>query len=75
MFIFYIQAFKYLKGGEIALLTTSTPFFVLLVSSIYSKKIDIVQIAFVILAIIGGFFVVFRENTVQNNPKHPIKIR
>ena len=65
MFIFYIQAFKYLKGSEIALLTTSTPFFVLLISSIYSKKIDFVQVLLVMLAIFGGFFVVFRENSLN----------
>lgn len=65
MFIFYIQAFKFLKGSEIALLTTSTPFFVLLISSIYSKKIDFIQILLVAIAIFGGFFVVFRENSLN----------
>ncbi|MBR2386948.1 EamA family transporter [bacterium] len=65
MFIFYIQAFKFLKGSEIVLLTTSTPFFVLLISSIYSKKIDFIQILLVAIAIFGGFFVVFRENSLN----------
>ena len=63
MYLFYIRAYHYLKGSEIALLTTSTPIFVTIVSSIYSKKIDLFQTFLTILAIAGGLFVVFKENT------------
>ena len=57
MYACFLRAFRYLQGNEIVLLTASTPMFVIIFSSIFSKKIDLRYFLCVIIAICGALIV------------------
>ncbi len=57
MYACFLRAFRYLQGNEIVLLTASTPMFVIIFASIFSKKIDFRYFLCVIIAICGALIV------------------
>lgn len=57
MYICFLQAFKYLQGNEIVLLTASTPIFVIIFSSLFNKKFNWKYLMCAILAVIGAIIV------------------
>ena len=57
MYACFLRAFKYLQGNEIVLLTASTPIFVIIFSSFFTKKTDFKNFICVFLVIIGAIIV------------------
>ena len=60
MYVLYIAAYQYLPGWMVALFTVTTPFYVLLLSAIRTKRLPPRYVAAVILAIAGALVVVAR---------------
>lgn len=65
MYVFYFESFKYLQVSEVALFTTTTPFYIYLFSSIYNKKINWKFFPAVLIAIFGG--VIIKFNGIGNS--------
>lgn len=59
MYIFFIRAFRYLQGNEIALLTTSTPLLVAICSSFFGERFKIVYIGSILFSILGAVIVIW----------------
>lgn len=65
MYICFLRAFKYLQGNEIVLLTATTPIFVIIVSSIFSKKFNWYFLLCALLAVFGAIIVALGTTTPQ----------
>lgn len=61
MYIFFIRAFKYLQGSEIALLTTSTPILVAICSAFFGQRFKWTYLACIILSVIGAAIVIWNN--------------
>ncbi len=65
MYLCFIKAFKFLQGNEIAILTTTTPVFVAIWSSLFGEKFKIVYIFCILMSVIGAGVIVW-QNTSFN---------
>ncbi|NCB37979.1 MAG: EamA family transporter [Erysipelotrichia bacterium] len=63
MYLFYIEAFRYLKAYEIALFTVFTPFFVTIINDLSEKKINKVALLSGLLAVVGGIIIQYSQLT------------
>lgn len=63
MYICFLRAFNYLQGNEIVLLTASTPIFVIIVSSIFSKNFNWKFLLCALLAVFGAIIVALGTTT------------
>lgn len=63
MYLFYIEAFRYLKAYEIALFTVFTPFYVTAVNDLFNRKINLAALGACILAVAGGAVMEYRDIT------------
>ncbi len=63
MYLFYIEAFRYLKAYEIALFTVFTPFFVALVNDVSERRVNLVAAGSCLLAVIGGLIIRYDQPT------------
>ncbi|MBR1942479.1 EamA family transporter [bacterium] len=63
MYLLFIKAFKFLQGNEIAILTTTTPVFVAIWSSIFGEKFKPVYIFCILMSVIGAGFIVWHNMT------------
>ncbi len=61
MYLFYIEAFRYLKAYEIALFTVFTPFFVTLANDLAERKLNLAALANCLLAVAGGLIIQYRQ--------------
>lgn len=61
MYLFYIEAFRYLKAYEIALFTVFTPFFVTLANDLSERKLNLSAFANCLLAVAGGLVIQYRQ--------------
>lgn len=61
MYVSFLQAFKYLQGNEIALLTTSTPIFVAIWASFWGEKFKPIYIFCILLSVIGAVIIVWQN--------------
>ena len=61
MYLFYLNAFKYLKAYEIALFTISTPIFVTLINDILNKKFNFVNFFTSFLVVVGAFILRYKS--------------
>ncbi len=57
MYLCFINAFKYLQGNEIALLTTSTPLFVLIWSTLLGERFRWIYLISIIISIAGAVII------------------
>lgn len=60
MYLCFIESFKYLQGYEVAILTTTTPMFVALCSSLLGKKMKFIYLISIILSILGGIIIIYK---------------
>ena len=63
MYLLFIKAFKFLQGNEIAILTTTTPVFVAIWSSIFGEKFKPVYIFCILMSVIGAGIIVWNNMT------------
>lgn len=63
MYLLFIKAFKYLQGNEIAILTTTTPVFVAIWSSVFGEKFKPVYIFCILMSVIGAGIIVWHNMT------------
>lgn len=63
MYSLFIKAFKFLQGNEIAILTTTTPVFVAIWSSIFGEKFKPVYIFCILMSVIGAGIIVWNNMT------------
>lgn len=61
MYLCFIQAFQYLQGNEVALLTTTTPIFVALWSILFGARFKFIYIICILLSVIGAGFIVWQN--------------
>ena len=61
MYLAFIKAFKFLQGNEVAILTTTTPVFVAIWSSIFGEKFRPIYIFCIIMSVIGAGFIVWHN--------------
>ncbi|MCQ2754511.1 MAG: EamA family transporter [bacterium] len=61
MYLCFIKAFKYLQGNEVALLTTTTPIFVGIISSLLGEKIKPIYVICVLMSVIGGVVILWHS--------------
>lgn len=61
MYIAFLEAFKYLQGNEIALLTTTTPVFVAIWASIFGDKFKIIYLFCILMSVVGAGIVVWQN--------------
>lgn len=61
MYFCFINAFKYLQGNEVALLTTTTPIFVALWSSLFGARFKFIYIVCIFLSVIGAGIIVWQN--------------
>lgn len=61
MYLFYIEAFRYLKAYEIALFTVFTPFYVAAIHDLLECRIHWRTLAACVLAVAGGVIIQYRE--------------
>lgn len=65
MFVFFIHAFKYLQGNEVALLTAGTPIFVAICSTFFGERFKWTYLILIFLSILGAIIVI-RDNVSFN---------
>ncbi len=63
MYLLFIKAFKFLQGNEIAILTTTTPVFVAVWSSVFGEKFKPVYIFCILMSVIGAGIIVWNNMT------------
>ena len=63
MYLMFIKAFKFLQGNEIAILTTTTPVFVAVWSSIFGEKFKLVYILCILMSVVGAGIIVWHNMT------------
>lgn len=63
MYLLFIKAFKFLQGNEIAILTTTTPVFVAIWSSIFGEKFKPVYIFCILMSVVGAGIIVWNNMT------------
>lgn len=63
MYLCFIKAFKFLQGNEIAILTTTTPVFVAIWSSLLGEKFKPVYILCILMSVIGAGIIVWSNVT------------
>lgn len=61
MYLCFIKAFQYLQGNEIALLTTTTPIFVAIWSSLFGEKFKFSYIICILMSVIGAGIIVWQN--------------
>lgn len=61
MYMFFIHAFKYLQGNEIALLTTSTPILVAVCSSFFGEKFKWSYLVCILFSVLGAVIVIWHN--------------
>lgn len=61
MYWAFLKAFKYLQGNEVALLTTTTPVFVALWSSLFGEKFKPIYILCILMSVCGAGIVVWHN--------------
>ncbi len=66
MYLCFLRSFKYLDAYLIALFTTFTPIYVILINDIYAKKFHPRYLLLALLATFGGA-VIYYENILQSN--------
>jgi drug/metabolite transporter (DMT)-like permease len=67
MYITYVAAFQHIPAHVIALLTTTTPFFVTIFSGLYAKKIHKAFFLAALLAVAGGAIIKLPEQPLSSN--------
>lgn len=65
MYLAFINAFKYLQGNEIALLTTTTPLYVALFSMVLGEKFKSGYVFCILLSILGAVVVVWQNASLD----------
>lgn len=63
MYLLFIKAFKILQGNEVAILTTTTPVFVAIWSSIFGENFKPVYIFCILMSVIGAGIIVWHNMT------------
>ncbi len=63
MYLLFIKAFKFLQGNEVAILTTTTPVFVAIWSSIFGEKFKPIYIFCILMSVIGAGIIVWHNMT------------
>ena len=61
MYLCFIKAFKYLQGNEVALLTTTTPIFVGIISSLLGEKFKPVYILCILMSVFGAVLILWHS--------------
>lgn len=61
MYLCFINAFKYLQGNEVALLTTTTPIFVALWSTLFGAKFKFIYIVCILMSVLGAGIIVWQN--------------
>lgn len=61
MYIAFLNAFKYLQGNEVALLTTTTPIFVAIWATLFGDKFKIVYILCILMSVLGAGVIVWQN--------------
>lgn len=62
MYLFYIRAYAYLNAYQIAIFTTVTPFYVIVINAIYRRFFQIKFFLWVVLAILGACCAIYRPD-------------
>lgn len=65
MYLFFLQAFRYLPAHQIVLFTVVTPFYVVLIHDLWEKKLNIQNLLFAILAVGGGLIIYYQPHHSQ----------
>ena len=65
MYILFIRAFHYLQGSEVALLTTTTPMWVALLFSYFSKSIRYQYFTCAALSMCGALLIVWNPAAIN----------
>lgn len=63
MYLLFVKAFKILQGNEVAVLTTTTPVFVAIWSSILGEKFKPIYILCILMSVIGAGIIVWNNMT------------
>ncbi len=61
MYLCFIKAFKYLQGNEVALLTTTTPIFVAIWSTLFGARFKFIYIICILLSVLGAGIIVWQN--------------
>lgn len=61
MYVAFLNAFKYLQGNEVALLTTTTPIFVAFWAMLFGDKFKTIYILCILMSVIGAGIVVWQN--------------
>lgn len=61
MYISFLNAFKYLQGNEVALLTTTTPIFVALWATLFGDRFKAIYILCILMSVFGAGIVVWQN--------------
>lgn len=61
MYVAFLNAFKYLQGNEVALLTTTTPIFVAFWAMLFGDKFKMIYILCILMSVIGAGIVVWQN--------------
>lgn len=61
MYLCFIKAFKYLQGNEVALLTTTTPIFVAIWSTLFGARFKFIYIVCILLSVLGAGIIVWQN--------------
>ena len=61
MYVAFLNAFKYLQGNEVALLTTTTPIFVAIWATLFGDKFKIVYILCILMSVLGAGVIVWQN--------------
>lgn len=61
MYVAFLNAFKYLQGNEVALLTTTTPIFVAIWATLFGDKFKFVYILCILMSVFGAGIIVWQN--------------
>jgi drug/metabolite transporter (DMT)-like permease len=67
MYITYVASYRYIPAHVIALLTTTTPLFVTIISELYEKKFHRTFLFAALLAVVGGAIIKLPEQPLSAN--------
>ncbi len=65
MYYFYLRSYQYLSAHQVALLTVTTPLFIVLIHAILERKIGFNHLVAALLAVIASAMIVYQNSDIQ----------
>lgn len=65
MYFFYLRSYSFLKAHEVAVLTVTTPIFIVFIHAIFERKLKFVHFAAAVLSVIASGIMVYKSTEVE----------